>query len=303
MGRKKAYTNEEALFLNNVSYNMNVNMLFNLATTIYQWEGLPETIDKRMLEKSLIKNGMVAFYENELNYLIALPASPSKNFTLYGNPTAVQVFGFNGMTTNLEYSEFLEESECVLCFNNYTRSSDMPVIELYANRLTNIERSLDVNISLQKFPALIKTAQEQKLTMENLMVKAMGNVPIIYGDKNMNLEGIEVLDLKIPFIADKLYQTKRNLFSDILSYFGVESSAIDKKERVQSAEVDSSLGFMQAQRAVHLIPRQQCAEQLNKKYGLNVSVNIAKEFTNIEKILFKGGEDNGTVYNTVENDM
>ena len=236
MGRKKAYTNEEALFLNNVSYNMNVNMLFNLATTIYQWEGLPETIDKRMLEKSLIKNGMVAFYENELNYLIALPASPSKNFTLYGNPTAVQVFGFNGMTTNLEYSEFLEESECVLCFNNYTRSSDMPVIELYANRLTNIERSLDVNISLQKYPALIKTAQEQKLTMENLMMKAMGNVPIIYGDKNMNLEGIEVLDLKIPFIADKLYQTKRNLFSDILSYFGVESSAIDKKERGRGAE-------------------------------------------------------------------
>lgn len=259
--------------------NYYISMLTNIYTSVYQWEGLPDTVDHRWLEQSLIKRGKVLFYREFADLgLVAFPCQASADLNPYGYPKEWRTFGANG------YSARVSNRDGVFCYNTNNGYSDLHAILMFARRLTYTAVSMDINVILQRYPGMIRCSQEEKLSMENLFQNYLSGVPLTFVDKNFNMDTFEHIDFNTPYVADKLQYTLRDILADALNYIGVQYSSSNKRERLASTEIDSNIGFTEANRVAHLFPRQDAAERINKKFGTDISVNIRDDMVNMLKI-------------------
>lgn len=254
--------------INNATYIMYYNRLCELAISCFKWHNLPPTVDERFLELSLLTDGKaVFFYDDAIGYL-ALRLMLGGEMDLYDIPTERTAYGSNG------YNEKLTSDNSVIIFNNMLHTNQQLEIELYARRLWDLDRTIDINARAQKTPILITCEQEQRLTMANIYMKYDGNIPVIYGDKNLNPNAIKVLTTNSPYVADKLYQLKNQIWNEALTSLGISNLNIQKKERLITDESEKSQGATIANRYTRLNARQQACKQINNMFGLNLSVEF-----------------------------
>jgi len=246
-----------------------IDRLSLLALTIFEWEGLPDSIDERYLEKTLLYHGKILFF----------------NDLMLGEPLALKCFG-SGMlnhydlpisytTSATNHSETYDVKDCVLMRDNYLEIPCYDTIVQFAYRLANAERTIDVNIHAQKTPVLILTKEKQKQTMLNVYAKYDGFEPVIFGNKDtLDPSDIQVLKTEAPFVADKLQAYKHQIWNEALTYIGIDNSNTDKKERLITSEVDSNSDNVDLSAQTRLMPRLQACKLINEKLGLNISVKV-----------------------------
>lgn len=266
---RKNYDSEfwSSAVLNNRTFWAWYDRLKEIAITSFKWENLPDTIDKRFLEMQLYEKGMaVFFYDDMLQNYLALMCTISGKLNVYNIPIKRRAYATNG------YKKWLNEKDSVIIFNNYLHKNSVSDIELFAYRLTQLDRTIDVNIHAQKTPVLIKTTENQRLTVENVYMKYEGNQPVIVADKNLDDKGIQVFKTDAPFVADKLTDLKVQIWNEALTYLGVSNIAFNKKERMIKDEVQRTQGGVVASRYSRLKARQEAADMINNMFGLNVSV-------------------------------
>lgn len=271
MGKGKREKWESAL-LNNRTYLQYYNRLLELAINMYEWKNLPDTVDERFLELTLFSDGMAVFFQDDggLGYL-CLQCMIGGELDVYRIPIERTAYATNG------YQMRLDNQNSVIIFNNYTHTNSMLDVEMYARRLYEIDRTIDVNVKAQKTPVLIRATETQRLTMKNLYMQYDGNEPFIFGDKQLDMDGIKALKTDAPYVADKLNILKRQIWNEALTYLGIENSNTEKRERLVSDEITSNLGGVAAQRFCRLNARRKAAKQINKMFGLDIQVDFREE--------------------------
>lgn len=270
MGKRKREKWESAL-LNNRTYLQYYNRLLELAINMYEWKGLPASVDERFLELTLFSDGMAVFFRDEILGDLCLQCMIGGNLDVYRIPIRRTAYATNG------YQAELDNTNSVIIFNNYTHTNSMLDVEMYARRLYEIERTIDVNVKAQKTPLVIRSTENQRLTLKNMYMQYDGNEPFIFGDNNLDMDGIKVLKTDAPYVADKLNILKRQIWNEALTYLGIENSNTEKKERLVSDEVTTNLGGVEAQRLCRLNARRQAAKAINKMFGLNITVDFRQE--------------------------
>lgn len=270
MGRGKKAKWESAL-LNNRTYLQYYNRLLELAINMYEWKNLPDTVDERFLELTLFSDGMAVYFRDEILGDLCLQTMIGGNLDVYRIPMERTAYAANG------YQVRLDPTNSVIIFNNYTHTNSMLDIEMYARRLYNIERTIDVNVNAQKTPVMVIGSEAQRLTLKNLMMQYDGNEPFIYGDDNLSVNALNVLRLDAPYVADKLNILKRQIWNEALTYLGIENSNTEKKERLVTDEITSNLGGVEAQRFCRLNARRKAADQINAMFGTNITVDFREE--------------------------
>jgi hypothetical protein len=173
----------------------------------------------------------------------------------------------------------LDNTNSVLIWNNRLRLPSAYEAWIYAHRLENIDRDVDVNAAAQKTPVIVTCPESQRLTFKNLMMQYDGNVPIIFGDKDLNLNNIQVLNPGVPYTAAELQDLKREIWNEALSMQGVPNLTISKRERLVTDEIQQATAGTSACRMSKLEARQQAAEQINKMFGLNIKVSVNSLYT------------------------
>lgn len=296
MGKYRRIKRWASAELNNATFIDYFDRLKSIAMNRFEWVGVPDTIDVRFLERSLFDRGYCVFFKDPVIGYLCLNANLGGQFTVYDIPRIRRVY-----TTNGTYSANLNEENSVIIWNNYLHKSDYMTTELAALRLSDIQRTIDVNIKGQKTPKLILANEEQRLAMKNLYMQWDGNEPFIFGDKALRRElQIEVLDTTAPYVTDKLEIQKHQVMSEYLTYLGIENANTDKKERLVADEVGGSYGHTEMNRNVALNAREEACKQINEMFGLSMSVRFKSEMntqvnssnTNSEN-KDKGGKDNG----------
>nr|DAU67037.1 MAG TPA: upper collar protein [Caudoviricetes sp.] len=270
MGKGKREKWESAL-LNNRTYLQYYNRLLELAINMYEWKNLPDTVDERFLELTLFSDGMAVFFRDDILGELCLQCMIGGELDVYRIPIDRTAYATNG------YQMRLNNQNSVIIFNNYTHTNSMLDVEMYARRLYEIERTIDVNVKAQKTPLIVRATENQRLTMKNLYMQYAGNEPFIFGDNNLDMDAIKVLPTNAPYVADKLNILKRQIWNEALTYLGIENSNTEKKERLVSDEVNSNLGGVAAQRFCRLNARRKAADQINKMFGLNIEVDFREE--------------------------
>lgn len=272
MGKYKNTEFSTSAKRNKASYIQYFDRLTELAISMFDWQGLPDTVDARYMELTLFKKGQVVFFKDEdLGYL-ALPNGGSGKFNVYGIPIRRRAIAVNG------YNKNLTDEDSVIIWNNMLHMGSTLEVEMYAQRLWEIDRTIDVNIKAQKTPILIKCDEHERLTMRNLYMQYDGNAPVIWGDKNLNANGVQSISTQAPFVSDQLYELRTQLYNEVLGVLGISNISYQKRERLISDEVIRSLGGTIANRFTRLEPRRVACEQINKMFGLDISVDYREDY-------------------------
>lgn len=293
---RKAQT--EAFLQNQRTYLQYVNRLTELSISMYDWKNLPDTIDARFLELALFNDGMAVFFKDEVMGYLGLQVMIGGALDIYRIPITRTAFAQNG------YQMKLDQSNSVIIFNNMLHTNSILDVQEMSKRLYEIQRTIDVNVIQQKTPKIITCTENQRLVMKNLYGQYMGNEPFIFGDKNLDLSGIKTFDTTSPYVADKLYELKTQYWNEALTYLGISNVNTVKKERMITDEVQRNLGGTIASRYSRLFMRQQACEQINKMFGLNISVDYREDMQVLDTYnaneadlsneidIGKGGENN-----------
>lgn len=232
---------------------------------------MPATVDERFIELYLFEIGYILYFNDEIIGDLCLPCTLGGRLDVYNIPMLRRAYSNNG------YHKLCKTSNSVIIFNNYLHTPSELTIRLFARRLYEIERTIDVNVKSQKTPIALLSSQQQRLTMQNLYKQYDGNEPFIFGNDTLGLEGIKVINTQAPYVADKLIILKHQIWNEALTFLGIENSNMDKKERLVANEVSSNYGNVEAQRNVMLNSRIQAAKQINEMFGTNIQVKFRSQ--------------------------
>lgn len=254
--------------INIMTVNDYYDRLKIIALTLFEWDGLPDSCNTRALEETLFTYGRALFIKDDSMGFLNMKCVPSGQLNVYDEPVS-----YNAYSAVYPTKTYVRDN-CVLIRNNYIeRPTDISVI-LFANRLTEAERTIDVNIKAQKTPTLLKCDDKDRLTVENIYKKYDGNEPVIIGGKGFNTDALSVLKTDAPFVADKLQQYKHEIWNEALTFFGINNANSDKRERLVTDEVNANNEVIEINAEAMLLTRKEACEQINKMYGLNVSVKM-----------------------------
>lgn len=253
--------------LNNRTYTHYYNRLTELGISMFEWKGLPDSIDPRFLELTLFSDGMAVFFKDDvMDKYLALQTMIGGNLDVYRIPKIRTAYAANG------YNMKLDESNSVIIFNNMLHTNCLSDIELFAYKLYECDRTMVVNIKAQKTPVMITCDENQRLTMINLYAQYDGNEPFIFGGKDIDMKKVQAITTGAPYIADKMYETKTQIWNEAMTYLGISNVPMIKKERMVTDEVSRNMGSTVASRYTRLEMRKQACKQINKMFGLNIDV-------------------------------
>ena len=278
MGRKRGITSEfeDSLVMNNSSYMQYLNRLTELSISMFEWKNLPETVDARYLELHLFETGCMVYFNDEVIGNLCLDCIANGKLDVYGNPILRRAYsGYNN------YQKLLKESNSVIIWNNYLHTNSVLDVKMFARRLYVLDRIIDVNANAQKTPVLVQGTEKQRLTLLNLYKEFEGNAPFIFGDKNLDLNALKVLQTNAPYVADKIYQLKTQIWNEALTYLGISNINIQKKERLITDEVTRNQGGTIASRYSRLESRREAVKKINAMFGTNIEVNYREDFQQV----------------------
>lgn len=277
MGRRKRTNFEDSATTNTLTYMQYLRRLMELSMSMFEWKNLPSTVDPRYIELRLFKTGSVVFFKDDVLGELCLDCIQQGNFDVYGNPITRRAYScYNN------YQKVLDDKDSVIIWNNYLRTNSVIDIKLYAKRLWDLDRSVDVNAKAQKTPLLIQCNEKQRLSMKNLYMQYDGNTPVIFADNNIDINGIKVVSTQAPYVADKLYQLKNQIWNEALTYLGISNLNINKSERLITDEVLRSQGSTISSRYSRLESRREAVKKINEMFDLNIEVNYREDFQDVD---------------------
>ena len=260
--------------LNNMkTYNMYFRQCITLAENVFKFNNLPIFIDVSFMNKTLIKNGAIAFfYDDVLETILALPFIILGNLDVYGRPLKIQAIGQNG------YSRILNKDEFVIMYDNNGQYPIYLDICQYAERLALDTRTMDINISQQKTPRFWKTSANNERTIKDIVNNVDGLDESIITYKNINLDDTSLVLAPAPFVSDKIDLHKDKIWNEFLRFIGVANLSFQKKERNISDEIQAMQGGTIASRFSRFEPRKRAVELINEKFGQYLDGELSVEY-------------------------
>lgn len=273
--REKTLFGESAT-VNNLTYMQYLNRLTELSVSMFEWKNLPPTVDARYLELHLFETGSMVYFDDDVIGNLCLDCLPSGRLDVYGNPVLRRAYsGYNN------YQKLLKESNSVIIWNNYLHTNSILEVKMFARRLYNLDRIIDINANAQKTPVLIQGTEQQRLTLKNLYKEFDGNSPFIFGDKNLDLNSLKCVQTGAPYVCDKLYNLKQMYWNEALTYLGINNSGTEKRERMLAIESSQAQGGTISSRYSRLQSRREAVEKINAMFGTNIEVNYREDFMSI----------------------
>ena len=267
----------ESAATNNGTFRQYYNRLVELSISMFEWKNLPDTVAPRFLELALFTDGQAIFFKDEELGFLALQNAVNGGFDVYRIPVNRRAYAVNG------YQRKLTNKDSIIIYNNYLHTNSYLDAMMFAKRLYNLDRAIDVNATAQKTPVVIKCSQEERLTLLNVYKQWDGNEPLIFGDKGLNTNAITVLKTDAPYVCDKLYQLKTQIWNEALTYLGISNINVQKKERLITDEVTRNQGGTIASRYSRLNARREACRAINRMFGLDIWCDYREDYQTVEE--------------------
>lgn len=286
--RNKDMFNSSALD-NNLTYKQYLDRLVELSISMFEWRNLPDTVDARYIELQLFETGCMVYFDDDILGNLCLNCLYNGQFDVYGNPVSRRAYSrYNN------YQKILTPDNSVVIWNNYLHSNSVMQVIQYAKRLYNLDRIIDINANAQKTPVLVQSTEKQRLSMLNLYKEYDGNAPFIFGDKDIDFNGLKTINTDAPYVCDKIYQLKTQIWNEALTYLGISNINIQKKERMITDEVTRNQGGTIASRYSRLESRREAVKKINEMFGTNIQVNYREDFQQVDNDILPDDEADTT---------
>lgn len=221
---------------NQRTFSMYRQWLTSIALNRFRWVNLPPTVSERYLEQTLYYNGcatIARYPETDITYALQaiVEAYPNAqdDYDRWGCLGQNGTVSFDADVTN-----------AVLVWDNRQRMPTANVLDLFARRLTTMDRTLDINMLQQRVPLILSGPQEKTLDVANV-AKAMagGEFMIVGYDDIRDLVHLEGVQTGIPCLADEISTAWKNVWNNAMRFLGVPVVE-EKSERLIAAEAKAA---------------------------------------------------------------
>lgn len=263
-----------AQMANNIVFSYYYYKLMLIARSLFEWEGLPNNMDERWIEKYLFGSGKCIFYKDPMLGFMVAGFGQQGSINCYGDPTSVYPVAENYVYNG---PELINGENCYVIRNNDLMLPNFPIIRHYSFKLTNIDRAIDVNIEATKSPIIVRCSDKQRLSLKNAINQRRDNEPVIWASDNSNIgDMVSTLDTNAPVVFPQLQTQKHMVLNEVFTDLGINNANMDKKERMVASEVDANDEQVKASEDVMLKTREEACKQINRIFGLNISVKRRK---------------------------
>lgn len=208
------------------------SMLFHNCVKI---ENLPTELPKRYLLRQLLRRGAIAYDKITSMYLPFV----AMELNQYALPVRYTLYGYRGMNVQRE------AKDVVILRANDIQYSLLEYFNQQANLIAKYDVAIEQNLEAIKVASLIKVnSKETLLSLANADYARQIGASIVFTDKTLNLDStLTCAQTGAQYLVDKLQEARRIVLNETLSVIGISTANTDKRERVQTMEVLSSLGF------------------------------------------------------------
>ena len=221
--KRKAYEDD---------YRSLFSMLFHNSVSV---DDLPNELPKRYLLRVLKNRGAIA-YDKQTK--LFLPFS-REGIDVYGLPKRYILIGYNGLvlTRNADEVVILRANDLEYSLESY--------IENQVRKLVDYDIAIEQNLEAIKTMTIAEVGnQSQLLSIENLTnAKKIGATLVVVNKKSLTGVELKTSNTGAQYLVDKLRQDRKECMNETLSTIGINVANVDKKERVQDAEIRASQGF------------------------------------------------------------
>ena len=254
-------------YTSRLTQKMYRRQMVTLAQNVFEFVNLPEYIDVSYLNKTLVFNGAIAFFKDEVLGVIALPFDVIGNLDVYGRPINIMVRAANG-----RYYRKLTRDEFVIMYDNNGRYPIFDDIYQIADRISLCVRTQDVNIFQQRTPRYWLTDKDNEYTVRNTLNDVEGFMENVLSYKTLDLDSLSTVQAPAPYVTDKIDDHLTRLWAEFFRLIGVANIQEQKKERIIVDEMIASQGGTIASRYSRFEPRSKAIKEINKKWGLDIVV-------------------------------
>lgn len=222
MKRKKYENDYRALF----------SMLFHNSIVV---ENLPKDLPKRYLLRVLKNRGAIAYDKISK---VFLPFT-KEGVDLYGLPKYYSLIGYNGFIVRRTAEEVV-----ILRANDLEYSLE-EYIESQVKKLVDYDMAIEQNLEAIKTMSVMQVGNEkQLLSVANMQqAKRIGATIVYVNKKSMTGAEMNVQQTGAKYLITDLREDRKECMNETLSTIGINVANVDKKERVQDAEIRASQGF------------------------------------------------------------
>lgn len=241
-----------------------------LAMNVFEFKGLNNFIDMALVNKTLLMNGSIAFFLDDVTGdLLAMPYTSLGSLDYYGRPTRIQPIPYFGT-----YKRVLNRNEFVIMYDNNSHIPLYPQLTQSAERMALIKRGIDINISQQMTNRFWKTSEENEKTLKAILNQVDSNVETIVTYDNFELDETQQVLNPAPFVADKLNNCKKEEWAEFLEVIGISETQINKKERNITDEIMFSMGGTIASRFNRYESRRKAVKEIKEKFNIDIEVSF-----------------------------
>lgn len=247
-----------------------LNILLSKTLSMFRYEGLPDSIPQRELERQLQTKGyaFITEFKGKLySFTDGLGGEPDP----YGNPTKITI-----ANPALKYNATLDlEKDGVLIRGDSMMNGLRYLLEKYVTMMNENEVTMMVNSFNARMPALIsagddKTRESAEQFLQRIVNGEMGVIA-----ENRLFDGIKVHSNSNSGVGSftQLIEYQQYLKATLYNELGLEMNNNMKRERLTQDEVnmtDIIYPFIDNM----LTNREMGIEQVNKKYGKEITIGL-----------------------------
>lgn len=236
----------------------------------FKWNGLEElNIQERHIEEWLFSEGYCLFFEDKELGKMALRCYGEGALNVVGDHVRYRATGFN-------YSKVYKADECVLIENNKLRMPTEKAVLYFVMQLYRLVRTKDMNVEQLRLQTLFTGNDKNILTLKKIIDELdKYNWAIITDSSSINVEEIvKAIQTGVKPLTTELRDEYNATMNEALTYFGINNANTDKRERLITDEANANNQLIDCCAQMFLESRQRACEEINKKFGTNISVEL-----------------------------
>ena len=251
--------------------------LYNLIYSLFEFENLPNDWKINYFRLWLFQFGSIAVVYTKKFGWICHPYSIVK-LDMYYNPKIIQI---NNRFINKPVVGVIGTNAQVLhCFDDFYGFE--PIVIQYAEKLASCDKDIDIslmnaNVTMSAEVSSKKEGEALKKAYED----ATTGKPLIVMNNNI-LKGKPITTFmanpKNNFIAKDILDAKRTIINEFLTVIGIRNANYDKKERLNSQEVNENNDETKALISVVFDNLSDDIKRLNDLSGLNIKIKLRYDY-------------------------
>lgn len=237
--------------------------------TMFDYEGLPDSLPEKELERIIQEKGFAFIYEWEKK-LIAFFGSFSGAVDEYGRYSSINIINQRTGT-----SKTVNLSDGVLISNDDYKLGVLKLIDKYNTLINENEISLIMATYNNRVQKIISASDDRTKESALQYLKKVENGELAIIGESPFLDDLKVQGSNVSNNQNLsgMIEYNQYLKATLLNELGIQANTNNKKERLITAEVEQDKELVFPLVNNMFSNREQGVKDLNEKYGLNVSVD------------------------------